>query len=237
MDGLSSVKRKLLAVDCLKALKEEKTFRVLSDELKLPIGVINRYVNGYVLPREERAKDIIDSFYKNNFKKMIDTLSVHPDSKYRVTISILTNNFLLSLIAYRVHQQFDTKLDKVFTAAADGIALAVKLADEYSCRAIYSKKSREITQGGLLASRTPVSSPRSVPLYLPENLLSRRDDVLIVDDVIRTGETIDALYDLCKQSRARVAGIFGLFMTTEAKAKLEECYQCPIHALEIIKDT
>lgn len=236
MEGLSSVKRKLLAVDCLKALKEEKTFRILSDELSLPIGVINRYVNGYVLPREERAQEIIDYFYSKHFSKMIDQLSVHPSSKYRVTIGILTNNFLLSVIAYRVHQLFDIKLDKVLTAASDGIALAMKIADEYSCRAIYSKKSREITQAGLLASRTPVSSPRSVPLYLPEDLLDRRDDVLIVDDVIRTGETIDALYDLCMQSRARVVGVFGLFITEEAQTRLKEHCQCPVHCLKLIRD-
>lgn len=236
MEGLSSVKRKLLAVDCLKALKEEKTFRILSDELSLPIGVINRYVNGYVLPREERAQEIIDYFYTKHFNKMIDQLSVHPSSKYRVTINILTNNFLLSVIAYRVHQLFDIKLDKVLTAASDGIALAMKIADEYSCRAVYSKKSREITQAGLLASRTPVSSPRSVPLYLPENLLDRRDDVLIVDDVIRTGDTIDGLYDLCMQSRARVVGVFGLFMTEEAQARLKEHCQCPVHCLKLIRD-
>jgi len=236
MEGLSSVKKKLLAVDCLKALKEEKTFRMLSEELKLPIGVINRYVNGYVLPREERAQEILDFFYNSYFDKMINSLSVLPDSKYRVTISILTNNFLMSLIAHQVHHKFDCRVDKVLTAASDGIALAVKVADEYSCRAIYAKTSHEISQGGVIASRTTSSKPRSMPFYLPENLLTRRDHVLIVDDVIRTGGTVEALYDLCKQSRCRVVGIFGLFVTQSSKEEIEERFQFPVHCLKLIRN-
>ncbi len=236
MEGLASVKEKLLAVDCLKALKEQMTFRALSDELKLPIGVINRYVNGYVLPRDERAREILDYFYTTHFDKMIATLSMLPNSKYKVTITILTNNFLLSLIAHRVNTIFKTRVDKVLTAASDGIPLAMKVADEFSCRAIYAKSSHEITQGGLLASRTTVATPKGLPLYLPENLLTRRDHVLIVDDVIRTGGTIESLYDLSRQARSRVVGIFGLFVTADAQAALQERFQCPVKGIKILRE-
>ncbi|MBS3163927.1 hypothetical protein J4439_00685 [Candidatus Woesearchaeota archaeon] len=236
MEGLSTAKRKLLAIDCLKALKEERTFRSLSRELKLPIGVINRYVNGYVLPREERAQEIIDYFYQTYFDKMIDEMSLLPENKYRVTISILTNNFLLALIAHKASGLFEPNVDKVLTAASDGIALAIKMADAFGCRAVYAKNSQEITKGNLLASRTAGAMPRTMPLFLPENLLGKSDHVLIVDDVIRSGSTVSALRDLCEQTRSRVAGVFAIFMTEEALAALREQFTCPVHAIRVIRD-
>src|SRR4030042_5827117 len=102
MKYIIETKQKLLAVDCLKMMKQDKTFRELSKELKLPVGVLNRYINGIVLPKQSRAEQIIDLFYKNYFEDTILNKSKTKNSNLYVTSWILSNTFFLNLIAYKV---------------------------------------------------------------------------------------------------------------------------------------
>ena len=47
-------------------------------------------------------------------------------------------------------------------------------------------------------------------LYIPKDAFKRRDSVLIVDDMIKTGETQAALVNLVRRARAEVSGIYSL---------------------------
>ncbi len=51
------------------------------------------------------------------------------------------------------------------------------------------------------------SPPRRVSLYLPRHLLERGDEVLIVDDIVRTGRTLNALIELVNSAGARLVGV------------------------------
>jgi adenine/guanine phosphoribosyltransferase-like PRPP-binding protein len=47
-------------------------------------------------------------------------------------------------------------------------------------------------------------------LYVPKAAIKKKDSVLIIDDVVRTGETVQALVDLVRNQRADIAGIYVL---------------------------
>ncbi|MFH1182516.1 MAG: phosphoribosyltransferase family protein [Candidatus Woesearchaeota archaeon] len=226
MNALQETKIKLLAVDCLKAMKEKKTFRVLSKELSLPAGVLNRYINGYVLPKLERANQVIEIFSKNYLQKIINESSRREGSKYIVTSDILSQPFLLNIISYKVSRQFTEKIHKVFTAAVDGIPLALKVAEFVDARCIYAKKTQEIAFSDHYISKSRMEDkPLTSPFYLPKNLLKRNENVLIVDDVVRGGTTFDALLSICEQAKANIAGIFAIFMTGHAYRQVKKTYK------------
>ena len=50
----------------------------------------------------------------------------------------------------------------------------------------------------------------TMTLYLPKDALKRRDSVLIVDDMIKSGETQAALVNFVKKARAEISGIYSL---------------------------
>jgi adenine phosphoribosyltransferase len=52
-------------------------------------------------------------------------------------------------------------------------------------------------------------------LYIPKDAFKRRDSVLIVDDMIKTGETQAALVNLVKKSKAEVSGVYSLIAVGE----------------------
>ena len=226
MKYIEETKLKLVAVDCLKALKQGKTFRELSKEINLPAGVINRYINGSVLPNEKRSKKIIDMFYKKYFEESIIEKSKAKGSKFYVTSWILSNPFFLNIISYKILDYYNEKIDKVLTAATDGLPIAINVADSISCKAVWAKKYQEISFTGFYVSDDMIrNKPVFTPFYIPKEYLNKKDKVLIVDDVIRGGTTINSLINLCKKAKCEIVGIFAIFMTKSVYYKLRRNFK------------
>ena len=218
--GYRDTNKKLLACACLKTLKRDMTYRELSKKIKLPPGVINRYVNGYVLPNTKRAHEIINNFVKNFLTETIISKSKVKGSNYYVTTDILSQPFLLNVIANWIIQRLDNRVTLVLTAASDGIPLAITLAHILNVEACWAKKTQEISPHGHFISNNLTQKAVFTPLCLPKHKLTKHDHVLIVDDVIRGGTTILSLIDLCGQAGASVEGVFSIFIGKRAEKTL-----------------
>ncbi len=220
LTALEETKLKLLAVDCLKAMKGQKTFRLLSRELSLPVGVLSRYISGSVLPKVDRAEEITTYFTKSYLLKILE-VAKSKSSKFIVTAEILSQPFLLNVIAFNAMSSFSVvagarKIDTVLTAAVDGVPLAVAIANLIGAKCVYAKRTQEISFSDHYVSKGTAAKPIAAPFYLPKSLLKKNDSVLIVDDVIRAGTTFDALMSICSQARSDVVGIFAIFITSSA---------------------
>lgn len=224
MNALEETKVKLLAVDCLKSMKQQKTFRRLSVELSLPAGVLNRYINGYVLPKRDRAEHLISLFISDYLSKVLESSKIK-GSRYIVTSDILSQPFLLNVIAFRASKSFQEKAGVVLTAAVDGIPLANAVASLIGARCVYAKHTQEVSFSDHYASKTSSDKPISAPFYLPKSLLRKNESVLIVDDVIRAGTTFEALTSICEQAKANIIGIFAMFIAASAYKELKKSHK------------
>jgi len=73
-------------------------------------------------------------------------------------------------------------------------------------------------------------------LYIPKGAIKRGDSVLIVDDIIRSGETQRALINLVTKSKAEVAGIFALIAVGEEwKKTIDIPPDCPTEIVLQVK--
>ena len=221
METLENTKTRLLAVDCLKSMKQQKTFRKLSHELALSAGMLNRYVNGYVLPKRDRAERLINFFIKDYLPKILESSKIR-GVRYIVTAHILSQPFLLNVIAFRAVQNVKTRPDVVLTAAVDGIPIAQAIANMMGVRFAYAKLTQEFAFSDHYASKNAASRPLVSPLFLPKSLLKKNESVLITDDVIRGGGTFEALTSICAQARAVVTSIFAIFITPSALKELKK---------------
>ncbi len=206
-----SLQKKILAIELLRLLKKVYTYEELSKSLGLPITVINRYVKGHVLPREERAEEIIKFAQKEiNLRQEIRRRIKFDENGYFNNMEILSDTHLLKLIAKIVAEKFRKfNITKVLTAAVDGIPLAVHIASELGVDMVFAKKEKEVGVKEFLEEvYAPSFSGMLVSLYLPKGLIKPNDCVLIVDDVMRSGETQKALINLARKAGARVAGVF-----------------------------
>ena len=226
LTALEENKLKILAIDCLKAMKQQKTFRTLSKELLLPAGVLNRYIDCSVLPKTDRADKILSFFTKNYLTKLLESAKSR-SSKFIVTADILSQPFLLNVIAFNMRKAFANvmaanMIDAVLTAAVDGVPLAASIANLLTAKLIYAKRTQEIAFSDHYVSKGTTAKPTSAPFYLPKSLLRKNDYVLIVDDVIRAGTTFDALMSISNQAKANVVGIFAIFITSSAYRELKK---------------
>jgi adenine phosphoribosyltransferase len=201
----------LRAVDVLRTLKETRTYEELAAETGLPAGDLNRYVNGHVLPSETRAREVVEGVGSELLASELDARIVVDDEGYVDNSRVVFDQSLLSLVPPVAAETLGIEPpDAVLTAATDGITLAAAMARYFGARCAYAKKSRETAVEEFIEARQRLSSGIEIDYYLPANAIASGESVLVVDDLIRSGETQELLLDIAASAGADVAGVFAL---------------------------
>jgi adenine phosphoribosyltransferase len=70
-------------------------------------------------------------------------------------------------------------------------------------------------------------------LYLPKAALRKGEHVLIVDDMVRSGTTIEALTRMSERAKSKIVGVFAIASVDQSMAKLKSRLglTCPIESL------
>jgi len=141
---LDRVMRKVHIIEMLRELKRYYTYKELSAITGIPIPVLNRYVKGRVLPRDERVSFLerklsmysrVEELVRKNIRL------VH--SRYVEDINLTGNVPLLKIVSKIVHKFFgSSSITKVLTAAVDGIPLATVIAYELSVPVVIAKSGK-----------------------------------------------------------------------------------------------
>lgn len=116
----------------------------------------------------------------------------------------------LGEIAQEFQRYFDTsRVTKILTAEASGIALAAICADRYGVPMVFAKKAKsDNIEGGLYLSEVmSYTYKRKVTFLVAKEWLSPQDRILIIDDFMARGEAMQGLIDIVKQSGAELVGI------------------------------
>lgn len=201
----------LRAVDVLRTLKETHTYEELAAETGLPAGDLNRYVNGHVLPSETRAREVIEGVGEELLAEELDARIAVDEEGYVDNSRVVFDQSLLSLVPPVAAETLNVDPpDAVLTAATDGITLAAAMARYFGARCAYAKKSRETAVEEFIEARQRLSSGIEIDYYLPANAIDAGESVLVVDDLIRSGETQELLLDIAASAGADVAGVFAL---------------------------
>jgi xanthine phosphoribosyltransferase len=102
-----------------------------------------------------------------------------------------------------------TGITKIITAEVSGIAPALTCGMVYGVPVVYARKTRPITMAtGVYSAKAPSHTKGGVVelIVSPEYLLPS-DRVLLIDDFLASGMTIEALADLVAQCGATLCGI------------------------------
>jgi len=234
LSRVAEVKSRISSVELLSTLKKSYSYKELSAILGLSAPILSRYVRGHVLPSPSRSDKFVAVFRERLLKKMVtDHIRLTNEGVYDLTRVVLDVG-LLKQIAKVVYSEFEpSHVEKVLTMEVDGVPLAVEIADEFNVSVAIAKTERDLAAEEFYEQRM-VYSPDSVKyLYIPKTSLKKGEHVLIVDDLIRSGVTLDALVRLAEKARARPVGIFTIASLEQSLAKLKERLKlnCPIEAL------
>jgi len=201
----------LQAVSVLRTLKETRTYDELAAETGLPAGDLNRYVNGHVLPSADRARAVVSEVGERVLRDELAERVRLDGEGYVDNSDVVFDQAFLDLVAPVAAESFDfERPDVVLTAATDGITLAAALASYYDARCAYAKKSKETAVDEFIEARQRLQSGIELTYYLPASAIDAGESVLVVDDLIRSGETQELLLDIVAAAEADVAGVFAL---------------------------
>ena len=102
-----------------------------------------------------------------------------------------------------------TGITKIITAEVSGIAPALTTGIVLGVPIIYARKTRPITMpSGFFSARAPSHTKGGVvDLIVSPEYLEPADRVLLIDDFLATGQTIDALASLVADCGATLCGI------------------------------
>ncbi len=229
------LKLRLMTIELLRSAKRQHTYRELSTKTGLPVTVLSRYAKGHVLPNVARARQLWKVLKKMVGLEVELHNKIHFNSDgYFDNTEIVTDYNILRGAAHHALATFaGRRVTKVLTAAVDGIPLATMVADQLGINLVIAKWNKEVGVSAFL-EETYVwrDSGVTMTLYIPKNAIKRRDGVLIVDDMIKTGETQNALINLVRKAKAELSGVFTLIATGDNWEKVLNLPKgCPVEVV------
>jgi adenine phosphoribosyltransferase len=130
------------------------------------------------------------------------------------------------------------RVTKVLTAATDGIPLATMVANALGVNTVVAKRNKEVGVKAFIDETFILGkdSGVTITLYIPKEIIKKRDSVLIVDDMIKSGETQEALINLVKKAKAEISGVFALIAVGDDwKRRLKVSGDAPIEIVTYVK--
>ncbi|MGC9346425.1 MAG: phosphoribosyltransferase family protein [Candidatus Bathyarchaeales archaeon] len=235
------LKLRLMTIELLRTAKYKRniTYRVLSSKTGLPVTVLSRYAKGHVLPNTARAKQLWKVLTKlvGLESELRSRIRFNEDGYFDNTQIIGDFNILQQAANHALANFAGKRVTKVLTAAVDGIPLATMVANSLGVNLVIAKRSKEVGVKVFLEETYVLKdSGVTMTLYIPKDAIRRRDSVLIVDDMVKTGETQAALVNLVHKAKAEISGIFSLIAVGEEwKKKLKLSEGCPIEVITYVK--
>ena len=234
MSRVADVKTRISSVELLATLKKSYSYKDLSGVLGLSAPILSRYVRGHVLPSAARSEKFIATFREKLLRRMItDAVKVSQDGSYDLS-GVVSNVGLLRQIAKVVYSEFNlVSVDKVVTMEVDGVPLAAEVAGEFNVNLAVVRAERDLGVEEFVEQKA-VYGPSSVKyLYLPKTAIRKGEHLLIVDDMVRSGTTIEALARIAEKAKAKIVGVFAIVSVAQSMSKLKSRLglTCPIESL------
>lgn len=184
---------------------------------RVPHIVINQALNyqvnykyrnsDYELNEDTVESDITD-FKKEIINSSVDKkngiLRVDDFLNQKVKKNIITNLVNKFTEIFREHRP-----TIVLTIEASGIPIAALCAKELDAELVYAKKSKHEAHidNCYQAKIFCISARKPINAYVLKTCLRATDRVLIIDDILASGETVNGLISIIEQANAKLVGV------------------------------
>lgn len=249
-----NLKYRMMVTELLKVANKRYKYQELKErleELKLDLDLsppmLSRYTRGHVLPSYARAQLLYEALLKIiDLKQELLSLIKFDETGFFDNSRLISDMTWLKLTGnYAVERFAGTRVTKVLTAAVDGVPLATMVASLLDVDIVIAKDNKIVgVEKFLEETYIPRGTAVRKTLYVPRIAIRPRDSILIIDDIVRTGETLRALADMVLKLKTRrktqdkkmgpdSAGIFVIVSVGDTwRNRLQDIAElCPIEAM------
>ena len=116
---------------------------------------------------------------------------------------------LIEQIAAEFYKRFsDKKITKVLTIETSGIAIAYPVARSFGVPLVYAKKNESVNMDGpLYVAEIDLDNKKPGKVIISKKFLHAEDRVLIIDDIMANGYSLQGLIALVESAEATVEGL------------------------------
>lgn len=119
----------------------------------------------------------------------------------------------------------DAKIDVVMTVATKGIPLAYAVASDLNVPVVIVRRDTKVTEGSTVSiNYVSGSTKRIQTMVLSKRSLEEGANVLIVDDFMKAGGTVNGMISMLQEFRATLAGIAVLVEAEDIEERLVDEY-------------
>ncbi|MCC6040668.1 MAG: phosphoribosyltransferase [Desulfurococcaceae archaeon] len=205
------LKLRLLARDVLRLLKPVMSYRDLYSITGLPESVLCRYVKGSILPSFEQAVRILAKIALSvDLNYLLKDLVEQEKSPVIDLLRVLKDPYIARLLATIVMLELVGKEITKIVATAEAVLPIVSLISvEFNAPVVLVK--RRSYPGVQYYSTTIMKSPKDIEsLFVDRDLISKKDRLLVVADVVYTGRTLEAVLQILEKSKAEVVDVIAV---------------------------
>jgi len=248
MSSMDKLILRLKAITLLRLVKQRLKYQELTKITGVDQPTLSKYFYGTALPSSKRAKQLIDALRKNiNIAEEVEYalkkgVMIVPDGGS----VFIKNPDLVNLIVYEAYEKYkDKDVDKILSVEDGGLLFAALIASLLKVKLVYAMRGYGAYSGNILEERYwpykskngEVINPRLKQLLtLPKEAIKENERVILVDDVVWSGETLRALARFVKRARGKIVAAFCLAAISEEVLKsLKEDLACEIEFLTILK--
>lgn len=128
----------------------------------------------------------------------------------------------------------NTAIDVVMTVATKGIPLAYAVANYLNVPVVIVRRDSIVTEGPTVSiNYVSGSSKRIQTMVLSKRSLAAGSNVLIVDDFMKAGGTVNGMISMLEEFRANVAGIAVLVEAEKTEGRLVDDYLSLIRLTDV----
>ncbi|WP_113971037.1 pur operon repressor [Rossellomorea aquimaris] len=166
-------------------------------------------------------------------KEMIDELCVHLESSdrllpggYLYMTDLLGNPQLMKSVGKLLASAFAEKdIDVIMTVATKGIPIANAIASYLNVPVVIVRRDSRVTEGSTVSiNYVSGSSKRIQSMVLSKRSLKEGSKVLVVDDFMKAGGTINGMKNLLEEFSATLSGIGVLVESNSIDGRLVDDY-------------
>lgn len=217
-------KMRLMASEVLRLLKPNLSYKDLYEITGIPESVLCRYVRGSIIPGFEQAAFILSKISLSiDLSYLLRDLVEKEKSPIIDLLRVLKDPYVARLLSIILILELTGKeVTKIIATAEAVLPLATMLSLEFNAPIVLVK--RKSYPGVQYYSTSFMKSPKDIEiLYLDRDLLSRKDKLLILSDVVYSGRTLEAVLELVSKSRAEITDVIVVLGLGEIwRERLEE---------------
>ncbi|MEM1695654.1 MAG: phosphoribosyltransferase family protein [Desulfurococcaceae archaeon] len=199
------MKLRLLSSEVLRHLKPVLSYRDISLITGLPESVLCRYVKGSIIPSFEQAVKILARISLSiDLGVILKDLVEREKSPVIDLLRVLKDPYIIRLLSIIIMLELvDKTITKLVATAEAVLPIATELSMEFRAPVLLVK--RKSYPGVQYYNISLMRSPKDVEtLYLDKDLISRKDKVLVVSDVVFTGKTLESVLQMLAKAKVEV---------------------------------